>query len=169
MPPKRTPRKPSAPAAAPRLLVRSSDIHAAGCYTLDAVVKGQRMMEYDGERLTKHAADLRYENRNITYLFGYGKRGDVIDGFGTAMFVNHSCAPNCETHETPGERIVIRAIRDIAAGEELLYSYHLYDSDIGDTADCYCGAPECRGTMYSEDEVKRRDRAIARKKRARKR
>lgn len=90
----------------------------------------------------------------------------VIDGFGTAMFINHSCAPNCETEESRG-RIYIRALRDIRANEELLYEYNLYDSD-DDKGDCYCGAPQCRGTMFSDWELKRRARAAARKKRARK-
>ena len=149
--------------ASPRLLVRSSSIHAAGCYTLDAIRRGQEVLEYDGERIPKKEADKRYEDRVVTYLFGFGEKGDVIDGFGTAMFLNHSCDPNCETHEDGG-RIFIRAIRNIAAGEELVYEYNLYDSDLDDTADCYCGAPQCRGTMYSDAEVKRRTRLLARRK-----
>jgi len=78
----------------------------------------------------------------------------VIDGFGTGMFVNHSCAPNCETIDDDGH-IFVYATRDIAAGEELLYEYNLYDSD-EDTQDCYCGAKNCRGTMFSDLELKRR-------------
>lgn len=152
---------PAAPAI-PRLLIRSSDIHAAGCVTLDPIRKGQKVLEYDGERIAKNVADLRYENRVVTYLFGFGDDGDVIDGFGTAMFLNHSCDPNCATEEIRG-RIYVRATRDIAAGEELVYEYNLYDSDLEDTADCYCGAPQCRGTMYSPAEVKRRNRLLARK------
>jgi SET domain-containing protein len=147
----------------PRLLIRSSSIHAAGCYTLDPVRRGQRILEYDGPRLPKRQADERYANRVVTYLFGYGDNGDVIDGFGTGMFLNHSCAPNCATDERNG-RVFINAIRDIAAGEELVYEYNLWDSEIEDLADCYCGAPQCRGTMYSEGEVKRRNRVIARRK-----
>jgi SET domain-containing protein len=54
-------------------------------------------------------------------------------------------------------RVFIIAIRDIAVGEELTYEYNLYDSD-DDDADCYCGAKKCRGTMFSEDELKRRAR-----------
>jgi SET domain-containing protein len=147
---------------APRLLVRSSSIHAAGCYTLDAIPKGRRILEYDGPRISKALADERYADRPVTYLFGFEDRTDVIDGFGTAMFVNHSCAPNCETESYDG-RVFIRAIRDIAANEELLYEYNLYDSD-EDGADCYCGAPQCRGTMFSDWELKRRASAAARKK-----
>ena len=145
----------------PRLLIRSSSIHAAGCYTLDAIPRGHRVLEYDGPRITKELADERYADRPVTYLFGFGDKGDVIDGFGTAMFLNHSCDPNCRTEEHKG-RIYIRAIRDIAANEELVYEYNLYDSD-DDTADCYCKAPQCRGTMFSDDEVKRQARKKARK------
>jgi uncharacterized protein len=141
-------------ATSPRLLIRSSAIHAAGCYTLDPIRRGARIIEYDGPRLSKAEADLRYADRDITYLFGFDAHSEVIDGFGTAMFLNHSCAPNCET-VVVGKRIFIQAIRDIAANEELVYEYHLYDSD-DDNADCYCGAEKCRGTMYSDEELARR-------------
>jgi len=146
--------------ATPRLLIRSSSIHAAGCYTLDPIPNGHRVLEYGGARITKELADERYADRPVTYLFGFGDKGDVIDGFGTAMFLNHSCDPNCRTEEHNG-RVYIRAIRNIAANEELVYEYNLYDSD-DDTADCYCNAPQCRGTMFSDDELKRQARKKAR-------
>ena len=78
------------------LIVRSSSIHAAGCYTTRTIKKGTRVFEYDGPRFTKEEADERYADRFITYLFSCGENGTVIDGFGTAMFINHSCEPNCE-------------------------------------------------------------------------
>jgi SET domain-containing protein len=146
------------------LIIRSSSIHAAGCYTTRAIKKGARVCEYDGPRFAKDEADERYKDRDITYLFSCGDDQTVIDGFGIAMFINHSCDPNCES-ENLGGRVFVMAIRDIAAGEELTYEYNLYDSD-DDDADCYCGAEKCRGTMFSEDEVKRRAkkaRAAARK------
>ena len=145
----------------PRLLVRSSTIHAAGCYTLDPIRSGRKIIEYDGPRISKELADERYADRPVTYLFSCGRKGDVIDGFGTAMFINHSCDPNCDTDEKRG-RIYVKAIRNIAAGEELVYEYNLFDSE-EDDADCYCGAPQCRGTMFSDDEVKRQKRRKARK------
>jgi len=138
------------------LIVRSSSIHAAGCYTTRKIRKGSRVIEYDGPRFTKDEADERYKDRNITYLFSCGDDKTVIDGFGTAMFINHSCDPNCESDNVRG-RVFITAIRDIAVGEELTYEYNLYDSD-DDDGNCYCGAKKCRGTMFSEDEVKRRAR-----------
>jgi hypothetical protein len=138
------------------LIIRSSAIHAAGCYTTTAIRKGARVAEYTG-RLTRAEADAAYKNSPITYLFGLGDGEMVIDGHGMAMFINHSCDPNCETREVDG-RIWINAIRNIAPGEEITYDYCLYDSD-EDEALCNCGAKNCRGTMYSPEEIRRRKAA----------
>ena len=136
------------------LIIKSSAIHAAGCYTTRKLRKGQLVCEYDGPRLSKAEADKLYADRFVTYLFGVGERNMVIDGFGTAMFINHCCEPNCESEEREG-RIFIVALRDIAAGEELTYEYNLYDSD-DQTQDCFCGRAACRGTMFAPAEVERR-------------
>ena len=145
----------------PGLIIRSSSIHAAGCYTTRPIRKGVRVCEYDGPRMTKAVADARYAGRFVTYLFACG--GDmVIDGFGTPMFFNHCCDPNCETEQDENGRIFISTLRDVAAGEELTYEYNLYDSD-DDSQDCYCAAPNCRKTMFSDQELKRRARAAQRK------
>jgi SET domain-containing protein len=138
------------------LIVKSSDIHAAGCYSTRPVRKGRRICEYTGPRMSKQEADARYADRHVTYLFGFGEGDGVIDGFGAAMFMNHCCEPNCETEEEDG-RIFVAALRDIAAGEELVYEYNLWDSDEA-TQDCFCGKPNCRGTMFSPAEVERREK-----------
>jgi len=52
--------------------------------------------------------------------------------------------------------VIIRAIRKIAPGEELAYDYCLYDGDPDDPALCRCGAKNCRGSMYSEKEIRER-------------
>jgi hypothetical protein len=140
----------------PGLIIRSSSIHAAGCYTTRAIRAGVRLCEYDGPRMTKAVADARYAGRFVTYLFACGS-DTVIDGFGTPMFFNHSCDPNCETEQDARGRIFISTMRAIAAGEELTYEYNLYDSD-EDSQDCFCLAPNCRGTMFSDMELKRRAR-----------
>ena len=139
------------------LIIRSSTIHAAGCYTTEPIARGARIVEYTGPRVTKEVADQRYENSVVTYLFGLGDGSYVIDGHGVAMFLNHSCEPNCETDEVDG-RVWIMAIRNIAAGEELVYDYNLYDGD-DDPATCNCGAAKCRGSMYSPEEIKKRAKA----------
>jgi uncharacterized protein len=136
------------------LIIRSSAIHAAGCYTTTPIRKGRRVAEYTGPRLTKAEADALYEDSNLTYLFGLGDGSVVIDGHCMAMFINHSCDPNCETDERNG-RVWIRAIRNIPAGAEITYDYCLYDGG-EDEAICNCGASNCRGTMYSRKETRRR-------------
>lgn len=152
------------------LIIRSSAIHAAGCYTTSPIGKGSRVAEYTGPRMSKEAADAANEESSITYLFGLGDGSVVIDGHCMAMFINHSCDPNCETEEVRG-RVWIRAIRKIEAGEEITYDYCLYDGG-DDEAHCNCGAKKCRGTMYSESEIRRRKtaaRKAARKKPTRRR
>jgi uncharacterized protein len=142
------------------LIVRSSAIHAAGCYTTTDLRKGARVAEYTGRRISKEEADSNYEESPVTYLFGLGDGEIVIDGHCAAMFINHSCAANCETSEESG-RVWIKAIKAIKAGEEITYDYCLYDGG-DDEAICNCGAKSCRGTMYSKDEIKRRKAAAKR-------
>jgi uncharacterized protein len=140
------------------LMIRSSSIHAAGCYTTSRIAKGVKVVEYTGPRITKQEADARFRNSPTTYLFGIGDGSTVIDGHGTAMYINHSCDPNCETEELDG-RVWVMSLRAIAAGEELTYDYNLYDGD-EDDARCNCGARNCRQTMYSADEIARQKRAV---------
>src|SRR5438067_166240 len=102
------------------LILRSSDIHAVGCYTTSYIPSGTKIIEYTGPRITAEEGDERYENREVTYLFGLDDGKTVIDGDGTAAFINHSCDPSCETDEIEG-RVWIIAARDISAGEELTY------------------------------------------------
>jgi uncharacterized protein len=143
------------------LIIRSSSIHAAGCYTTSPIAKGVKVVEYTGLRIKKQEADARFQDSKITYLFGVGDGSTVINGFGMAMYINHSCDPNCETEELDG-RVWVMSLRAIAPGEELTYDYNLYDGD-EDEARCYCGASTCRTTMYSPEEIARRKRAARRK------
>jgi len=118
--------------------------------------------EYTGPRLTNSQADDIYEDSPRTYLFGLLDGEHEVDGDGIAAFINHSCEPNCVADEIKG-RLIIRAIRNIAPGEELAYDYNLYDGDLDDPAPCYCGAKKCRRSMYSPKELKRR-RLLTKKK-----
>jgi len=136
------------------LIVRSSEIHAAGCYTTSDIPKDTYIVEYTGPRISQEEADARYDGKATTYLCGLRDRDKIIDGHGMAMFINHSCEPNCDTEEIEG-RVWIVARRNIKAGEELTYDYNLYDGDLDDPAPCYCAAKKCRGTMYSLEEIRR--------------
>jgi uncharacterized protein len=141
------------------LIVRSSSLHGAGVYTTAPLRKGTRVLEYTGPRLKKEETEGLYADNEVTYLFTMDDPNVVIDGFGMAAFVNHSCHPNCESDQI-GDSIWIVALRDIQAGEELTYDYCLWDGEPGDEAPCYCGAKNCRGTMYSEEEIARQKKLL---------
>ncbi|HZZ15805.1 MAG TPA: SET domain-containing protein-lysine N-methyltransferase [Candidatus Sulfotelmatobacter sp.] len=143
------------------LVVRPSRIHAAGVFTTTPVRKGTRIIEYCGPRITPEEADRLYTGAPRTYLYGLDDGKIVIDGHGIAAYLNHSCDPNCEVDEIKN-RAFIFALRDIEAGEELLWDYNLYDDD--DPAPCHCGSAKCRGTMYSREWMAKLRRKAARKK-----
>ena len=144
------------------LQIRSSPIHREGCYTTTPIGKGTRIVEYTGERITIAEADRRYDGHEITYLFGLSDGKHIIDGNGIAALINHSCDGNCETDEIRG-RVWIIAARNIRAGEELTYDYSLYDGE-GDSP-CHCGARNCRGSLYSEEELAKRKKSRKKKRR----
>jgi SET domain-containing protein len=140
------------------LVLRRSPIHSWGCYTTKPIRKGTLVVEYVGHRLRNDHADDLYDDVPQTYLFGLDCGKHVVDGFGVAAFVNHSCRPNCET-DIIGGRIWIIAQRNIEAGEELTYDYNLFDGE--DDAPCTCGAKRCRGSMYSAGHLRKMARMRA--------
>lgn len=144
------------------LVVRPSPIHAVGVYTTTHIRRGTRVVEYEGERVTPEEADRRYEGSSRTYLYGLEDGKTVIDGHGLGAYLNHSCDPNCEVDEIKG-RVWLFAIRDIAAGEELVWDYNLYDDE--EPAPCSCGSRKCRGSMYSPEWAAKMRRREARKRR----
>jgi len=148
------------------LVIRPSRIHAAGVFTTAPIRKGSRVVEYVGPRISPEKADELYNGATRTYLYGLEDGKTVIDGEGIGAFLNHSCDPNCEVDEIKN-RVWILAIRNIVAGEELLWDYNLYDDD--DPAPCHCGSPKCRGTMYSREwlaKLRRKGRRKAEKRAA---
>jgi len=63
------------------------------------------------------------------------------------LLFNHSCDPNCGFSDEAEEFVI--AIRDIAEGEELTYSYGLMDSEnsLWTGLICKCGAKNCYGEL----------------------
>jgi SET domain-containing protein len=137
--------------------LRSSSIHGQGVFAVRSIHKGTRLIEYVGERISPEAADLRYDDDAMdiphTFLFTVDAH-TVIDaavGGNEALFINHSCNPNCEAVDDGG-RIFIEAMRNIRPGEELTYDYHLerdgrWRKEWAERYACRCGAPNCRGTL----------------------
>jgi hypothetical protein len=64
-------------------------------------------------------------------------------------FLNHSCEPNCGIVIRSGiERVEIRALRDIAPGEELTLDYETFEEEFQAlTGPCLCQSARCRGRL----------------------
>jgi uncharacterized protein len=137
--------------------IRESPIHGLGAFATRRIPANTTLVEYTGRRLTPEQSDAQYPDvpgrRHHTFLFAIDD-DIVIDaavGGNDARFINHSCDPNCDAVIEDG-RIWIETIRDVGAGEELVYDY-AYELRQRHTAaakrryPCNCGARACRGTM----------------------
>jgi SET domain-containing protein len=157
---------PSPRSIAPPFTVRRSRIAGRGAFATRAIRRGERIIEYVGERISHAVADARYDDavatRHHTFLFSVSRR-TVIDaavGGNDARFINHSCEPNCEAVIHRG-RVFVVAIKPVAAGEELFYDY-AYERDGSETPEderryaCHCGARRCRGTILAPTKPARR-------------
>jgi uncharacterized protein len=144
--------------------VRNSPIHGRGVFAVAAIKKGTRILEYKGKRLTHKEADRLYAGTSETghtFLFTLNDYYviDANQGGNAARWINHGCAPNCESiceEDDEGhperERVYIDAIKDIKAGEELMYSYFItleepHTKRMQKIWECRCGAKKCTGTM----------------------
>ena len=71
-----------------------------GLMAIEPIRKGQFVIEYRGEVLSRESCFARMKsrpNRKNMYFLGYNN-GEVLDASekGTdARYINHSCAPNC--------------------------------------------------------------------------
>lgn len=148
-----------------RIRTRNSDVHGKGMFAVDDLAEGETLIEYIGEVVTWKEALRRHphdpKNPNHTFYFHIDEK-HVIDakyGGNSSRWINHSCAPNCEADEEGG-RVFIKALRNISAGEELFYDYGLiidapYTKKLKAEYPCWCGAPDCRGTLLAPKRGKK--------------
>jgi Proteins containing SET domain len=110
--------------------------------------------------MTPEEADARYDDESVerhhTFLFAIDDDiviDAAVDG-NEARFINHSCDPNCDA-VIEDKRIWIETIRDVRRGEELAYDYayileERHSPAVKKRYPCYCGAPNCRGTILGK-------------------
>lgn len=138
--------------------VRRSPIHGTGGFATRDIRRGERIIEYRGERITHDEADDRYPDPedgvpHHTFLFEVDE-DTVLDAAvrgNAARWLNHSCDPNCESVIEDG-RVWIEAIRPIKRGQELVYDYQFVLEERHTPAlkkqyPCRCGSRKCRGTI----------------------
>ncbi len=143
------------------ITVRNSRIHGRGVFAKKDIPKGERIIEYVGERITKaeaerrghHHVNLHKKNETLgaVYIFELNKRYD-IDGnvsYNKARFINHSCDPNAEPEIIRG-KIWIIARKNIKKGDEIFYNYG-YDFESFQDHLCRCNTDRCVGYILGEE------------------
>ncbi|WFD19871.1 [histone H3]-lysine(4) N-trimethyltransferase [Malassezia caprae] len=120
------------------------------------LAKDDFVYEYIGE-IINHETFLRRmaqykEEKIVHFYFMMLQRDEYIDATkrgGRGRLINHSCNPNCyvsKWHVGRHVRMGIFAKRAILAGEELTFNYNA-DRYGNDPQPCYCGEPNCVGTI----------------------
>lgn len=159
-----------------RIQTRRSAVHGNGVFAVQDIAEGETLIEYKGEVITWKEALRRHPHDpsqpNHTFYFHIDDER-VIDGGvngNAARWINHSCDPSCEADEQDG-RVFIRALRNIAAGEELSYDYGLiidepYTKKLKAEFPCWCGSKNCRGTLLADKPQEKKSKGKKKDKQA---
>ena len=139
-------------------------MHGKGVFALQDLAEGETIIEYVGEIISwdeaqdRHPHDPNDPNHTFYFHVNEDRVIDALHGGNSSRWINHSCDPNCEADEE-NDRIFIKAIRNLLAGEELSYDYGLiidepYTKKLKAEYPCWCGSANCRGTLLSPKERK---------------
>jgi len=172
--PRRSTHKPAAAPSGKRIQVRRSGVHGKGVFALQDLAEGETLIEYVGEVISwdeaqdRHPHDPNDPNHTFYFHVNEDRVIDALFGGNSSRWINHSCKPNCEADED-NDRIFIKALRNIKAGEELNYDYGLiidepYTKKLKAEYPCWCGAKNCRGTLLSPKERKNTPKIPSQKK-----
>ena len=124
--------------------VRPSEIDAAGVFALRDYRAGERIRAMSLVREVTATAPLRPGEDAEHCMYADGRVFLVGE---PDRYLNHCCEPNAyKRFEIEG--VVVVAMRDIAAGEEITLDY-MINTHGGSSWACGCGAPTCRGTMVA--------------------
>uniref|UniRef100_A0A0G4F4V2 SET domain-containing protein n=1 Tax=Chromera velia CCMP2878 TaxID=1169474 RepID=A0A0G4F4V2_9ALVE len=120
----------------PILKVAISKIAGIGVYTSEKIKQGAIVCEYAGQVIEREREDSReamYTAHGLPYSTYFFELSPdlIIDATlraSVARFINCSCEPNCKTTKVQWksgrlQKVVLTAMRDIEAGEELSYDY----------------------------------------------
>lgn len=118
-----------------QIIVKDSDLHGKGIFTEVDISKDTVIMKILGEEIDESECIRRENEENNVYIF-YKDDNTYIDTINSdkIKFINHNCDCNCYIDEDKDGTLILVAIRDIKAGEELTIDYG-YD-DIYDACSC---------------------------------
>lgn len=124
-----------------------------GLFAAAPISERKLIIEYTGRRIPTRQAQEIDRRRANKYLFEIDHRW-TIDGAtrtNLARYVNHSCDPNAEAESNHG-RLMYRAIKDIAAGEEITLDYGEEHMELYFGKGCLC--PSCKPAGKKKPKAK---------------
>jgi len=122
------------------LRIARSQHEGNGVFTEISIGQGEAIFTIDGPLKTPEELIDPYEEARA-YQIGPRLYISPADPYGP--FMNHACDPNCGIRIF-GQFVMLVAIKDIAAGEELAFDYATLSRDDPWRLDCACGALDCR-------------------------
>ena len=129
----------------PKLEIRASPIEGRGCFARVHLRRRKKIAEYVGEKISNAEAERRAGRRRLRICEVNSRWSvDGSRGGNGTHYINHSCEPNSYMKNVR-DHILVLALRDIKAGEEITIDYH--STLHSDRKKCTCGAPSCRGTI----------------------
>jgi len=142
----------------PKVLLGQSKIQGRGVFAREKILKGEKLMEFGGEAISREQMDSGdYRSRSI---WPVGRDAFIAlpnsdPHISLDEYLNHSCDANAWLED----EVTLAARRDIEPGEEVTLdqgTWNIEDAYIEDREPCSCGAKTCRG-MLTEDDWKRPD------------
>jgi uncharacterized protein len=128
----------------------ASTIAGRGLVAVEPIAAGELVAIKGGHIVTTEAVRAlpeRLQNSEIQISDGFSLVAlEEAEYEPVMLFLNHSCEPNVGF----AGNIVLVAMRDVDAGEELTTDYALFD-DYDGAMECQCGTASCRGTIGGRD------------------
>ena len=122
----------------PNFVIDEYDGQGLGVYVTRPFAAGEFVMYFEGERRQLDEISDFTHYLQISPTTFIGPTGSYDD------YVNHSCNPNCALY-FEGDKVVLRAIRPIAVGDQLSFDYGTIAFSEPTTFVCECGSHNCRG------------------------
>lgn len=127
-----------------------SEIAGRGLVAVEAISKSEVVAVKGGHIVTGEqlrSLPERLQNSDVQITDDLHLVALTEDEYESVMlFINHSCEPNVNF----AGNVVLVAMRDIDAGEELTTDYAMFD-DYEGSMDCTCGRPACRRRVHGRD------------------
>lgn len=134
--------------------VKKSGMEGKGVYAVRDIKENEVIGVFGGivipedemESLTRTVPEEKLNIDHAMYIYpGFLMLHDYENGCDPLCFVNHSCEPSSKVLNG----IVLVAVRDIPAGEEISWNYKETD-DVGNwnyEFNCQCGTASCAGVV----------------------